>query len=253
VLAKKHLGQNFLRDGNIIRKIIAAAHPKTTDHFIEIGAGKGALTVELLPLVNRLDALELDRDLIPELTAKCSEFKNLRIHQTDALSFNLESIAEAEKLRVIGNLPYNISTPLIFHLLNQLVVIKDMHLMLQNEVAQRIASNPGSKVYGRISVMAQYFCEVELLFTVFPYSFYPAPKVVSAVLKLAPYQKMPFVAKNFDRFEKVVKLAFNQRRKTIANSLRELITSVHLQTLGIDPKLRAENLTVADFVNIANY
>jgi 16S rRNA (adenine1518-N6/adenine1519-N6)-dimethyltransferase len=252
MLPKKRFGQNFLHDRSVIQKIITAINPQPSEHFVEIGSGRGALTVHLLPLTAKLDALELDRDLIPELTTNCKEFKNLLIHQADALEFDFKTLIKNEKLRVVGNLPYNISTPLIFHLLEQISVIQDMHFMLQKEVAERIAAASGSKIYGRLSVMVQYFCQTELLFKVKPAAFYPAPKVDSCFLRLVPHKKIPYPAKDISLFQKIVKQAFGQRRKTITNSLRGLITSEQLISLGIDPKLRAENLGVADFVKICN-
>lgn len=248
---KKRFGQNFLHDRNIISKIIRVIDPKPTDHFVEIGPGQGALTKELLPLVAKLEAVELDRDLIPVLTANCKEFSNLTIHQADALVFEVKELG-TDSLRVVGNLPYNISTPLIFHFLGQLSKIKDLHFMLQKEVAQRIAAVPGNKEYGRLSVMVQYFCQPELLLAIKPAAFFPVPKVDSCFIRLTPHQVLPCQARDLALLTEVVRQAFGQRRKTISNSLRGIVTREQLISLEIDPMLRAENLTVADFVKIAN-
>jgi 16S rRNA (adenine1518-N6/adenine1519-N6)-dimethyltransferase len=250
--AKKRFGQNFLHDHNIIQKIIHVIEPKQSDNFVEIGPGKGALTTQLLPLVSKLDAVELDRDLIPELTANCSNYNNLTVYQADALEFNIAILPKAQKARIVGNLPYNISTPLIFHLLDQIDEIEDMHFMLQKEVAERIAAKPNNKIYGRLSVMVQYFCQPELLFIVKPAAFYPIPKVDSCFLRLVPHKKIPHPVKDPNLLSKIVKQAFGQRRKTITNSLRSLIASDQLRQLDIDPKLRAENLSIIDFVKICN-
>lgn len=250
---RKRFGQNFLQDQNIIRKIVAAINPKSKDHIVEIGPGLGALTKQVLPLAQKMDAIELDKDLIPELEQNCKSLGELNIHQADALSFDFSSlITNNHKIRVIGNLPYNISTPLLFHLLDYIDQIEDMHFMLQKEVVDRLAAPPNTKTYGRLSIMLQYACNVEALFKVPPTAFYPIPKVDSAIVRLIPKTKKNIVAKNLDHLEKIVKLAFGQRRKTIQNSLKPLITTEQLQAINIDPQLRAENLTVDEFVNISN-
>lgn len=250
---RKRFGQHFLRDDNIIQAIINALHPKSDEQIVEIGPGLGALTFKLLPLVHKLIVVEFDRDLIPELKAKSKAFGELIIHQADALEFDFSQLAhEPNSLRLIGNLPYNISTPLIFHLLENTQIIKDMLFMLQKEVADRIVAQVGDKAYGRLSVMVQYFCRAENLFPVPPSAFYPIPKVDSAVIRLIPHAKIPYLAKNFTLFADVVRLAFNQRRKTLRNSLHTLINPEQLLHIGIEPTLRAENLSVEDFVKISN-
>jgi 16S rRNA (adenine1518-N6/adenine1519-N6)-dimethyltransferase len=250
IIPRKRFGQNFLQDKNIIQKIINAIAPKKGDHIVEIGPGLGALTTQLLPILKTMDVIELDRDLIPKLQAKCKDLGQLNIHQADVLKFDFKKLDD--HLRIVGNLPYNISTPLIFHLLKQLDGILDMHFMLQKEVVERLAATPSNKNYGRLSVMVQYFCQVTKLFAVTPRAFYPVPKVESALVRLIPHKKVSLLARNTTLLEKVVKTAFSQRRKTIQNSLKALITQQQLIELNIDPKLRAEQLSVDDFVKISN-
>ncbi len=257
---RKRFGQNFLQDQNIVQKIITAIAPQEGQHIVEIGPGFGALTTQLLPIVKTMDAIELDRDLIPKLQNTCSNLGQLNIHQADVLKFDFKKLGRATgratsqspvRLRIIGNLPYNISTPLIFHLLKQIDCISDMHFMLQKEVVDRLAAQPGTKIYGRLSVMVQYFCQVTKLFTVPPSAFYPQPKVYSAFVRLIPHKKIPIPAKDIKILENVVKQAFSQRRKTIQNSLKKLISSEQLINLNINPKLRPEQLSVEDFVKIS--
>ena len=250
---KKRFGQHFLRDKNIIQRIIQVIKPQPTDHIVEIGPGLGALTTELLPIVGKMDAVEIDRDLVIKLQAVCSKLGELHIHQMDVLDFLFVELTQKKhSLRVVGNLPYNISTPLIFHLLNEIDCIYDMHFLIQKEVADRIAAQSGSKKYGRLSVMVQYFCQAESLFTVAPESFYPAPKIQSTVIRLTPHAKIALPAKNKELFAQIVKQGFNQRRKTIHNSLKSLISTEQLAALNIDTNARAEQLTINDFVRIAN-
>ena len=250
---RKRFGQNFLQDKNIILKIIEAIAPKKTDHIVEIGPGLGALTVQLLPVLKTMDVIELDRDLIPKLQTACRNLGKLNIHQADALQFDFKKLVKNKHLvRVIGNLPYNISTPLIFHLLKQINCIHDMHFMLQKEVARRLAAKPNHKDYGRLSVMVQYFCEVTELFIVNPHAFYPVPKVKSALVRLVPRKKILLPAKDISILEKVVKLAFNQRRKMISNCLKDIVSNEQFSSLNINPKLRPEQLSVEDFVKIGN-
>lgn len=250
---RKRFGQNFLRDENIIAHIVAAINPQTNDLMVEIGPGLGALTCELLPGLQTLHVIEFDRDLIPQLKQHCADSGELIIHQDDVLKFDFGALAAArQKLRVVGNLPYNISSPIIFHLLEFASLIKDMYFMLQKEVVDRLSAQVGTKAYGRLSVMVQYFCEVEKLFDVEPSAFYPQPKVTSSFVRLIPHKKLPTQAKDFARFAEIVKIAFNQRRKTLRNALRSIITAEELEQLGIDAKLRPEQLKVEDYVNICN-
>lgn len=249
---KKRFGQNFLQDDVIIRRIIAAISPQKNDRILEVGPGVGAITLPLLRSVGCLDAVEIDRDIIPLLQKNATGVGELVIHQQDVLSFKLDSLTqEKSSLRVVGNLPYNISTPLLFYLFSQQCLIKDMHFMLQKEVGARLAAAPGSKKFGRLSVMAQYNCDIEMLFDVPPAAFDPAPKVHSTFVRLLP-RALPFRVNDKDKFAKIVCLAFTQRRKTILNTLKTQVTRERLISLGIDPTLRPEDLTVEDYVNISN-
>lgn len=250
--ARKRFGQNFLHDQGIIRRIVSSVHPLPKHRLLEIGPGQGAITEELLESGCELSVIELDRDLLPILEEKFSAKSNFRLFQGDALKFDIQALAGEDKLRVVGNLPYNISTPLIFHLLSQQSGIADMHFMLQKEVVERLAASSGSKAYGRLSIMAQYYCQVENLFEVPPEAFSPRPKVQSAIVRLTPHQTLPHPAKDVEKLQQVLRSAFNQRRKTLRNNLKELISSDALEKLGIDPGLRPERLELADFVAIAN-
>ena len=252
-IARKRFGQNFLHDSTIINNIIRTIHPKATDNLLEIGPGMGALTKELLASCENLQAIELDRDLIPKLQIQFAEYPNFKIFSGDALKFDFSQVASiSNPVRVVGNLPYNISTPLIFHILEQCDLIYDMHFMLQKEVVDRLAAEPNCKNYGRLSVMVQYFCAIEALIDVPPSAFRPAPKVDSSVVRLIPYKEIPFKAQNLTTLNDTVRQAFSQRRKTIRNTLKTLASEELLISIGIDPTLRAENLSVEDFVNISN-
>jgi 16S rRNA (adenine1518-N6/adenine1519-N6)-dimethyltransferase len=251
--AKKRFGQNFLHDPGIIGKLLRGIAARPGDTLVEIGPGLGALTCPLLEQTGRLDVVELDRDLIPLLREKCAGRGELTIHQADALKFDFRSLVPpGARIRVVGNLPYNISTPLIFHLLSSKDVIADMHFMLQKEVVDRLAAEPGGGDYGRLSVMTQYHCRVERLFNVPPGAFSPPPKVQSAVVRLIPHAPMPAAADDETLLAEVVTRAFAQRRKTLRNTLKGLAPAQLLQRLGIDPGRRAETLTVEQFVAIAN-
>ena len=250
---RKRFGQNFLHDHNIIYNILSSIQAKPGEHWVEIGPGQGALTEPLLKLGLRLDVVELDRDLVVLLKGKFSQHKHLQIYSADALKFDFSTLAdENEKLRIIGNLPYNISTPLMFHLLDNAYCIEDMHFMLQKEVVDRICAAPGSKKYGRLSVMMQYHCATELLFDVPPESFDPAPKVMSAIVRLVPHQQAPVEVDDIEKLNRVVTQAFSQRRKTLRNSLKKLIDEDAIIALNIDPALRAEALSLNDFAKLSN-
>lgn len=249
---RKRFGQHFLHDGHIIQKIVDAIAPQKEDHLVEIGPGLGALTHALLPHVTTMDAVEIDRDIIPKLKDSSKQYGQLVIHEHDALTFAFSSLGKDYPLRIVGNLPYNISTPLIFHLLEQLHCIKDMHFMLQKEVVDRLSAQPGSKNYGRLSVMVQYFCVVKKLFNVAPGAFTPPPQVDSAIVRLIPHKDLPHVATNLSTLRKIVTTAFGQRRKTLRKSLSGLITPDQWVALNINPQLRPEQLSVADFVLISN-
>jgi len=250
---RKRFGQHFLHDPNIIRAIVSAINPKPGETVVEIGPGLGAITCPLLQKMGALLVVELDRDVIPLLQKKCGEYGDLTIHQADALDYDFDQLATRPRsLRVVGNLPYNISTPLIFHLLDSANKIQDMHFLLQKEVVQRITAPPGGGDYGRLSVMVQYRCKTEYLFTVGRGAFQPPPKVESAVVRLLPYQEPPYPAQNEKRFSGLVNQAFSQRRKTLRKSLKGLVEDQHFQAAGIDSGKRPEQLSVAEFVALAN-
>jgi 16S rRNA (adenine1518-N6/adenine1519-N6)-dimethyltransferase len=243
---KKRFGQHFLRDMRVIERIAAAFVPHARDHVVEIGPGEGVLTRELIGNVAHLDVVELDRDLAAHLRESLPE--TVSVHSADALKFDFCALAPPDsKLRVIGNLPYNISTPLLFHLLDQAHCIGDMLFMLQKEVVDRMAAAPGGKDYGRLSVMVQYRCRVEKLFAVPPGAFQPPPKVDSAVVRLTPHVTPPVEVRDPAAFARVVQAAFSQRRKTLRNSLKGLVSAEAMVALGIDPIRRAETLSLAEF------
>lgn len=252
---RKRFGQNFLHDPAIIQRIVNAIHPRPGERIVEIGPGQGALTTQILPLIGTMDAVELDRDLLEPLQEKCAPLGQLNLHAADALKFDYCQLCESadQKLRIVGNLPYNISSPLLFHLMEQRHCIKDMHFMLQKEVVQRITALPGSGHYGRLSIMLQYFCEAEMLFTVAPGAFFPPPKVDSAVFRLIPHQSPAMQASDEDLLSRVISVSFSQRRKTIRNNLKGLVDEQVLRELNIDPGLRPERLELAQFVQLANW
>ena len=248
---RKRFGQNFLRDASIIEAIARAIGPDDSDHIVEIGPGEGALTQALISGECRFDAIELDRDLRARLLAAFSTYPGFTLHSADALDFDFASLATGgTRLRVVGNLPYNISTPLIFELLDQAQIITDMHFMLQLEVVERLAASPGNKDWGRLGVMAQFRCEVEQLFEVPPEAFYPPPKVRSAVVRLTPHPEPPFPNVDPISLGRVVTQAFSQRRKTLRNNFKGTMEDSDFRALAIDPSARAETLSIADLVAI---
>ena len=249
---RKRFGQNFLHDPVVINKIISAIHPLPTDVLVEIGPGQGAITYPLLRATGRLTVIELDRDLVEPLKQNAAGPGELIVHNADALSFDFCGLGESEQLRVIGNLPYNISTPLLFHLLDQHHCIRDMHFMLQKEVVDRMAASPGTGQYGRLSVMLQYRCRVTPLFTIGPGAFKPPPRVASAFVRLEPWREPPVHLANESLFATLVRQAFSQRRKTLRNTLRDLLDVEEITGLGIDPSARAESLDLAAFAALAN-
>lgn len=262
--AKKRFGQNFLVDTSVINHIVDSIQPQADDMMIEIGPGLGAMTKPLLSRLNYLNVIELDRDIIPKLKMNCeiADIENKRkliVNQADILKFDFSTLQSQQaelqhdnevKLRIVGNLPYNISTPVLFHLLNYRHLIKDMHFMLQKEVVDRIVAIPGVKNYGRLSVMLQTFCETQALFEVPPYAFQPPPKVDSAILRLLPRRDFENRINDFSLYEKLVRLAFSQRRKTLKNTLKELCSSAHIEQAGLLPGQRAEELSINDFVEL---
>ncbi|MDG6773521.1 16S rRNA (adenine(1518)-N(6)/adenine(1519)-N(6))-dimethyltransferase RsmA [Thiomicrorhabdus sp. ZW0627] len=251
---KKQFGQNFLNNPKVIHQIVASIRPKPEDHMVEIGPGEAALTEPLLDVVRKMDIIEIDSDLIGPLTRRFSSNPAFNLHHTDALAFDYATLLDEDEeiLRVVGNLPYNISSPLLFHLLDYAEHIRDMHFMLQKEVVDRITAQPGVKAYGRLSVMLQYACETEYLFTVGPENFTPPPKVDSAIVRLVPYRTKPFVADDEKLFADLVKQAFSQKRKTLRNTLKGWLDAEQIESCGVEPSARAESLTVEQFVGLAN-
>ncbi len=249
--ARKRFGQNFLHDQSIIDDIVAVIAPKKGQHLVEIGPGRAALTRPLAENSDQLDVIELDRDLVSLLQVNMSTYQHLTIHQADALNFDYRTlITQQEQLRVVGNLPYNITTPLLFHLLGQSDCIEDMCFMLQREVVERICAQPGSKQYGRLSIMMQYQCQTELVFLVPAEAFEPIPKVESAILYLKPYVKDEYIGGyvDIDALGKIVTQAFSQRRKTIANTLKKLVTPALIVQAGIALDQRPETISISQFV-----
>ncbi len=250
--ARKRFGQNFLHDPNIIRRIVSSIRPKAGETLLEIGPGQGALTGALLDSGCELVAIELDRDLVAMLEQRFAAHPHFRLQQGDALKLQLAELTGGARIRVVGNLPYNISTPLIFHLLNQSANIIDMHFMLQKEVVERLAAGPGSKTYGRLGIMTQYHCRVEPLLEVPPGAFFPQPKVQSSVARLIPHAVLPYPATSVESLQNVVRTAFNQRRKTLRNALLGLVNPEQMLALGIDPSARPETLSLQAYVALAN-
>ena len=245
---RKRFGQNFLVDPLVIASIVAAIHPARGEHLIEIGPGLGALTRPLLAAAGQLRAIEIDRDLAAGLTRDFGA--GLILHVTDVLRFDFATLGDG--LRVIGNLPYNISTPLLFHLAANAARIRDIHVMLQKEVVERMVAAPADSNYGRLSVMLQYRFAMEKLLDVPSAAFDPAPAVESAVVRLTPWRPLPFMARDQPLFARVVAAAFSQRRKTLRNSLRHFIVAEDFAALGIAPTARAQELSVAQFVALAD-
>ncbi|OCG14955.1 16S rRNA (adenine(1518)-N(6)/adenine(1519)-N(6))-dimethyltransferase [Gilliamella sp. App6-5] len=252
--ARKRFGQNFLHDNDIIESIVAAIQPKADQALVEIGPGLAALTVPVSKHVDHLTVIEIDRDLASRLIENPFLNDKITVIEQDALTFDFNLLADqfGKPLRVFGNLPYNISTPLMFHLFQYANIIADMHFMLQKEVVTRLVAAPNSKDYGRLSVMAQYYCQIIPVLEVPPTSFKPAPKVDSAVVSLIPYKEKPYFVNDIKILSRVTTEAFNQRRKTIRNSLSNMFTVEQLTKLNIDPSLRAENLTVQQYCQLAN-
>ena len=248
---RKRFGQNFLHDQSVIERILDAIDPRSGEHLVEIGPGQGALTKGLLQRCGEIDAIELDRDLLQPLADRCAAYGTLNLHSADALKFDFRQLQRDDRpLRLVGNLPYNISTPLLFHLLSQGKVICNMHFMLQKEVVDRMAASPGSRTYGRLSVMLQARCEVIPLFDIGPESFDPPPKVDSSVVRLLPLENPPVSTDDLDGFGELVGLAFGQRRKTLRNNLKKRINEREISSLGIDPGCRPETLSLQEFVQL---
>ncbi len=251
---KKNLGQHFLTDQDIISKIVLAIKPAAGDFLVEIGPGQGAITFPLLKKHGALTVIEFDRDLITPLMESAEGMGDLTIIHKDVLKVDFTKLAaDRPAIRLVGNLPYNISTPILFHVLEHAPVVRDMHFMLQKEVIDRMAAEPGSKVYGRLTVMLQARCEVTPLFMVPPHAFRPPPKVDSAVVRLVPLTADKIHIKDAVLFENLVRDAFGQRRKTIPNAMQALATTDDIEAVGLRPDARAEQLPVSDFVKLANF
>ena len=252
--AKKALGQHFLTDASVIDRIVEAINPQPDEQVIEIGPGRGALTLPLLRELGVLTAIEFDRDLISPLAALAALARPLgalQIVQANVLHVDLASL-RPPPLRLVGNLPYNISSPILFHSLSAIDAIQDMHFMLQKEVVDRMAALPGSKIYGRLSVMLQAKCRIAALFDVAPEAFSPPPKVDSAVVRLTPLPDRDCVIHDWQQFSQIVRLAFGQRRKTLRNALGQVCKPDHFNAANIDPTLRAEALDVSAFAALSN-
>lgn len=249
---RKRFGQHFLRDPQVLNQIQQTIAPQAHQHLVEIGPGEGVLTELLLDYCQQLDVIEIDRDLVSLLQQRYRDQTKLTIYSHDVLSFDFSQLSnKPQSLRIIGNLPYNISTPLLFHLLKSLHLIQDMHFMLQKEVVQRITATVGDKHYNRLSVMIQYFCDTAFLFEIPPRAFSPPPKVDSAFVRLVP-RNPSVTAKDLNLFSELVKTAFAQRRKTLRNNLKDLVGDDLFTCANINSKLRPQELNVNDFVIIAN-
>jgi len=263
-IPRKRFGQHFLHDQGVIGRIVDAIAPQpmsvSGERLVEIGPGLGALTLPVLARCQQLDVVELDRDVIPLLIAAAQGKGEIIVHQADALQFDFASLSQhGEKLRVIGNLPYNISTPLMFHLFEQrhknslgnAPLISDMTFMLQLEVCERLAAEPNSAHYGRLSIMAQYHADIEFLFHVGPEAFDPPPKVDSGIVRLTPYTSPPVDVGDQALFSLMVSRAFNMRRKTLRNGLKGLVDDAGFEAAGIDPIRRAETLSLHEFATLS--
>ena len=255
--AKKHLGQNFLHERGVIDKIVQAVNPQPGDALVEIGPGQGALTFPLLRKHGTLTAIEFDRDLHAPLQAAAREHGVLRLIEGDVLGVDFSALArelagDGGRIRLVGNLPYNLSSPILFHALDHAAALRDMHFMLQTEVVERMAAGPGSKVFGRLSVMLQAYATVTPLFIVPPGAFRPAPKVDSAVVRLVPKPRETIEVVEHRVFANVVRAAFGQRRKTLRNALNGVAEGAQIEAAGLRPDARAEQVEVAGFVRLAN-
>lgn len=248
--ARKRFGQHFLHDPGVIARIVAAIDPQPDDRMVEIGPGLGALTLPLLERLEELHAVEIDRDAIRHLAAAANRGK-LHIHEADVLQFDFRRLNGESRLRIVGNLPYNISTPLLFHLIDQRECIRDMHFMLQKEVVDRMAAAPGAESYGRLTVMLAPWVTVQPLFEIGPGAFRPPPKVISTVVRLTPHRAPRLRISDQRRFAAVVAAAFSQRRKTLRNALKPLMSDEEIASAGVDPGLRAEVVSPEGFAALA--
>ena len=247
---RKRFGQHFLTDPGVVDEIVRSIRPSSTDTVVEIGPGLAAITAPLLADAGRMHAIELDRDLAAQLQQRFQDEPKLTIHQADALRFDYSTLGEG--LRVVGNLPYNISTPLLFHLLDYRAHIADMHFMLQKEVVARMAAPPGSKAYGRLGIMLGCYFDIEALFDVDRQAFDPPPDVTSAIVRLTPLPEGTYDVRDAAKLSRLVATAFSQRRKTVRNALKKVADEALLESVGIDPSLRPEAIAIAEYVRLAN-
>jgi 16S rRNA (adenine1518-N6/adenine1519-N6)-dimethyltransferase len=250
---RKRFGQNFLHDEYVIQQIVAAIAPQPGQTLVEIGPGQGAITRLLVDNCRELHLVEIDRDLVARLASTFAQYKNLHIHNVDALRFDFCALSSGQPLRLVGNLPYNISTPLLFHVIDDIECIEDMHFMLQREVVERMAARPGNKDYGRLSIMIQYYCQVEPILDVGPESFTPAPKVDSSIVRLTPHRIKPVHVDDFSCFSKLVAQAFTMRRKTLRNALKNLLNAEQIAACGVDPQQRPDVIDIDAYARLGNY
>jgi 16S rRNA (adenine1518-N6/adenine1519-N6)-dimethyltransferase len=247
---RKRFGQHFLTDPGVVDEIVRSIRPSSTDTVVEIGPGLAAITAPLLADAGKMHAIELDRDLAAQLQQRFQDEPKLTIHQADALRFDYSTLGEG--LRVVGNLPYNISTPLLFHLLDYRAHIADMHFMLQKEVVARMAAPPGSRAYGRLGIMLGCYFDIEALFDVDRQAFDPPPDVTSAIVRLTPLPEGTYDVRDAAKLSRLVATAFSQRRKTVRNALKKVADEALLESVGIDPSLRPEAIAIAEYVRLAN-
>jgi 16S rRNA (adenine1518-N6/adenine1519-N6)-dimethyltransferase len=247
---RKRFGQHFLTDPGVVDEIVRSIRPTSSDIVVEIGPGLAAITAPLLADAGRMHAIELDRDLAAQLRQRFQDESKLTIHEADALRFDYSTLGDG--LRIVGNLPYNISTPLLFHLLDYRAHIADMHFMLQKEVVARMAAPPGSRTYGRLGIMLGCYFDIEALFDVDRQAFDPPPDVTSAIVRLTPLPEGTYDVRDAAKLSKLVATAFSQRRKTVRNALKKVADEALLESVGIDPSLRPEAIAIAEYVRLAN-
>lgn len=250
--ARKRFGQNFLTDDRVIQRIVEVINPRDDQLMLEIGPGQAALTAPLADSGVELHLVELDRDLVALLAGRFEHHANVFLHEADALKVDFSSLTGNRPFRLVGNLPYNISTPLLFHVLQWSDLIVDMHFMLQQEVVNRMAAEPGTKAWGRLSIMCQYRCQVTPLFVVRSESFSPPPRVQSAIVRLVPHRQPPVQIDSLPAFDRLVSQAFSMRRKTLRNCMRDLIGTEQIEAAGIDPTVRPETLSLQQFAKLSN-
>ena len=248
---RRRFGQHFLHDPGVIQRIVAAVNPRPGQALVEIGPGRGALTLPILRICGELHAVEVDRDLCKHLGVECRDAGTLHLVNEDALEFDFGALAESRRLRIVGNLPYNISTPLLFRLLDQIRHIEDVHCTLQREVGERMRAAPGSPHYGRLSVMVQLQCKVERLFPIAAGAFRPRPRVESVFLRLEPHRRALVEVNERPTFEALVRHLFSRRRKTLKSSLRGILDESGIVHAGCSPSARPETLFIADFARLA--